>query len=155
MPSEHITPSIQDWPENSREDRYSLAIYPLHAVFLAGTIPLFLGAALSDFAYVSSFHIQWSNFSSWLIVGGMVFATIALLFSIIDLFRPRRRVRSLVLYTVLLLVAWILGFINSLIHAQDAWESMPTGLILSVVVTVLVCVATWLGFCAPRFGGPK
>lgn len=137
------------------EHRYSLAVYPLHAVFLAGTIPLFLGAALTDSAYVSSFHIQWSNFSSWLLVGGMIFATIALLFAIIDLFRPHRRVRSLVLYTVLLLVTWILGFINSLIHAQDAWASMPTGLILSVIITVLACIATWMGFCAPRIGGPK
>jgi len=37
-----------------------------------------------------------------------------------------------------------------LIHARDAWASMPTGLILSVVGTLLMLVAVWLGFRTPR-----
>lgn len=37
---------------------------PLHATLLAGTVPLFLGALLSDIAYYRSYHIQWSNFAS-------------------------------------------------------------------------------------------
>ncbi len=135
--------------------RYSLAVYPLHAVFLAGSIPLFLGAMLSDIAYASSYEIQWNNFASWLIAGGLVFAGIALVFAVVDLFRTRLHNRSLSLYTVVLLVTWILGFINALIHARDAWASMPTGLVLSAIVTILVCVATWLALYAPRIGGRK
>ena len=54
-------------------------IHPLHAVLLAGTIPLFLGAALSDYLYSTSYHIQWSTFSSWLIAGGLVFTGFAIL----------------------------------------------------------------------------
>lgn len=133
--------------------RYSLAVYPLHAVFLAGMIPWFLGATLSDIAYFYSYHIQWNNFASWLIVGGMVFTTITLLFAIGDLFRPHRRVRSLVIYAVLVFVTWVAGFLNALIHARDAWASMPSGLILSVIVTMLACLVTWFGFSAPRIGG--
>ncbi|OSN62478.1 hypothetical protein BV349_04778 [Pseudomonas syringae pv. actinidiae] len=34
---------------------------PLHATLLAGTVPLFLGALLSDIAYYQTFQIQWSN----------------------------------------------------------------------------------------------
>src|SRR5690554_5241911 len=41
------------------EHRYSEAIHPLHAVLLAGTIPLFLGALISDITYGRTFHIQW------------------------------------------------------------------------------------------------
>src|SRR5690606_13670165 len=52
---------------------------PLHATLLAGTVPLFLGALLSDIAYYRSFHIQWSNFASWLIAGGLVFCGLAIL----------------------------------------------------------------------------
>ena len=48
-------------------------VHPVHAVLLAGTVPLFLGAMLSDIAYSASYEIQWSNFASWLIVGGLVF----------------------------------------------------------------------------------
>jgi uncharacterized membrane protein len=38
------------------------------------------------------------------------------------------------------------AFVNALMHARDAWASMPIGLVLSVIVAVLACVATWLGF---------
>jgi len=135
------------------EHRYSLTVYPLHAVFLAGTIPLFLGAALSDAAYAKTFHIQWNNFASWLLVAGLVFAGIALIFAIVDLFRPYQRARGIVLYFLVLLATWIVGFIDALIHARDAWAGMPTGLVLSIVVTLLACVATWLGFRTPHVRG--
>lgn len=129
---------------------YSSTIQPLHAVLLAGSVPLFLGAALCDVAYASSYQIQWSNFASWLIVGALVFAGVALLFAIVDLLRAHRRARGLVPYAVLLLGAWLVGFFDALIHAKDAWASMPTGLVLSWIATALACAAAWLGFRAPR-----
>lgn len=122
------------------------ALHPLHAVLLAGTIPLFLGALLSDYAYSSTYNIQWTIFASWLIAGGLVFAGLALLWAIIGLFRADHRRGRYLAYFVLLLVAWGAGFFNALVHARDAWGAMPTGLILSIVVTVLVCAATWIGF---------
>ena len=135
--------------------RYSQTVYPLHAVFLAGTVPLFAGAALSDAAYASTFQIQWNNFASWLIAGGLVFAGIALIFAIVDLCRAHRRTRGIFLYAMILLATWVLGFFNALLHGRDAWGSMPTGLYLSIIVTVLACIATWLGFYTPRIGGAK
>lgn len=134
---------------------YQRTLHPLHAVLLAGIIPLFLGALLSDIAYARTYQIQWTNFASWLIAGGLVFAGFALLWAVIDLFRASHRgVRSLI-YMLLLLATWCLGFINALIHARDAWASMPTGLILSVVVTLLACAATWIGFARFRMGGAR
>lgn len=147
MPASHISPPTVH--------RYSLAVYPLHAIFLAGIIPLFLGAMLSDIAYASSYHIQWSNFASWLIAGGLVFTAVAFLFAIVDLFRTRFRVQHHLVYAGLLLLTFIVGFVNSLIHATDAWAMMPTGLILSVVITVLACIAAWFGFYPPRIGDRK
>lgn len=137
------------------EHKYSQAIYPLHAVILAGTIPLFLSAALSDFAYYVTFEIQWINFASWLAAGGLLFGSIALIFTIIDLCRADRRAPGIILYAVILLVTWAIALFNALVHARDAWASMPTGLILSVIVVLLSCVATWFGFCTPRIGGTK
>jgi len=136
------------------EHRYALTVHPLHAVFLAATLPLFLGAALSDAAYAKSFDIQWNNFASWLLVGALVFCSIALIFAIIDLFRPHQRARGVIPYFLVLLAVWIVGFVNALIHARDAWASMPTGLILSIVVVVLACAAVWLGFRTPHIRGP-
>ena len=131
------------------------ALNPLHAVLLAGTIPLFLGALFSDYAYSSTHHIQWSLFASWLIAGGLLFAGLALLCAILGLFRADRRRGLYLTYFVLLLVTWIVGFINALVHAKDAWAMMPTGFILSIVVTVLACAATWIGFSSLSTGGKE
>lgn len=129
------------------------ALHPFHAFLLAGAVPLFLGVLLSDITYFRSYQIQWSNFASWLLVGAMVFTGFALLWSVIDLFRgDRRRGRPLV-YVLLLLATFVVGFIDSLIHAKDAFGIMPTSLILSVIVTVLACAATWVGFSSLRAGG--
>lgn len=134
------------------ERRYSEIIHPLHAIILAGTIPLWLGAALSDAAYAATYEIQWNNFASWLITGGLVLAGLALVFALVDLCRSHRRSNGFGLYFVLLLVTWVVGFFNALMHARDAWASMPTGLYMSVIVVLLACLTTAIGFRARRIG---
>lgn len=129
------------------------AIHPFHAILLAGTVPLFLGALLSDIAYAKSYEIQWSNFASWLIAGGLVFCGVVLVIALVDLFRTDHRGGRQLVYVALVVVTFVLGFVNALVHAKDAWAVMPAGLVLSVVVTVLACVATWIGFSGFRAGG--
>jgi uncharacterized membrane protein len=126
-------------------------IHPVHAVLLAGSLPLFLGALLSDLAYSSSYQVQWANFASWLLAGGLVLEGPALLWSLVRLLRPEvRRDRRWLLFVVFLAATFILGFVNSLVHAKDAWAMMPEAIFLSVIVFLLGCAATWLGFS--RFG---
>jgi len=137
------------------ERRYSEAIHPLHAMLLAGSVPLFLGALLSDLAYFRTYEIQWANFASWLLVGALIFSGLALIFAIVDLCQARQRAAGLIPYAVLVLVAWVVGVFNALMHARDAWAVMPGGLIMSVITTSLVLLAAWLGFCTPRMGGVK
>ncbi|GGC15136.1 hypothetical protein GCM10007205_25070 [Oxalicibacterium flavum] len=118
---------------------------PLHAILLAGTVPLFLGALLSDIAYFKTYEIQWSNFASWLMAGGLVFCGLALVFALVNLIQADRKAGRPLLYFLLLLVTWILGLVNSFQHAKDAWAVMPTGLVLSAIVTLLICVTAWIG----------
>lgn len=122
-------------------------LHPLHAILLAFPLPLFLGALLSDLAYSATFHIQWANFASWLIAGGLLVGGFALLWALVDLLRggPATRKRR-GLYVILLLAMWAIGFVNALVHAKDAWASMPEGLYLSVVTTLLALVAAWIGY---------
>lgn len=82
------------------------AVHPFHAAVLGGVWPLFLGALLSDYAYWSSYQIQWSNFASWLLVGAMVLTTIALVCAIVALVRGSRNL----IYIIALIAAWIVGF---------------------------------------------
>lgn len=128
---------------------------PLHAILVAGTVPLFLGALLSDIVYYKSYEIQWSNFASWLIAGALLFCGLAMLFALANLVRVDRKAGQPVLYLLLLAVTWALGLINAFEHAKDAWAVMPLGLVLSIIVTLLSCVAAWIGLLGPRVGGVK
>lgn len=118
----------------------------MHAVLAFSALPLFLGALLSDWAYTSSYQIQWLNFSSWLIAAGLVMAGLALLGAALDLLRSRAaRPHRGATCLLLLLATFVLGFINALIHAKDAWATMPTGLVLSALVFVLGAAASAAG----------
>ena len=121
-------------------------LHPLHAILLAAPVPLFLGSLLSDIAYSKSYQVQWTNFSSWLIAGGLVFGGFALLWALIGLLRADRRAGRPLVGFLLLLATWGLGFVNALTHARDAWAIMPAGLILSALVAALAGVGAWVGF---------
>jgi uncharacterized membrane protein len=117
---------------------------------------LFLGALLSDLAYWSSFHIQWANFSSWLIAGGLLVGAFAVLFALVNLFRRgTARKGRLIAYFGVLLAMWVLGFVNALVHAKDAWATMPEGLYLSAITALLALVAAWIGYSGFRAGEVK
>lgn len=131
-----------------------LSLHPLHAILLAGSLPLFLGTLLSDWAYSSTYQVQWTNFASWLNAGALIFVGLALLWSIIDAFRADNRSSSKWLLVGLLAVTFVVGFINSLVHAKDAWAAMPMGLVLSAIVLVLALASIWAGFWS-RPGGEE
>lgn len=134
-----------------RADRGSL--HPLYAALLLGAVPLFLGVLLADWAYASTYEIQWKNFASWLLVGALVYCGLALLWALIELLRADRRGQRRGFAVLALLAAWILGFVNALIHAKDAWASMPAALILSLIVAALAIAATVLAYSGFRVGG--
>lgn len=120
--------------------------HPLHAFLLAGATCSLAGAFLTDWAYYASHEIQWKNFASWLIMAGLVFGGFALLWALIDLIASRSARGRHGIYFVLLLAAWVLGLVNELLHAKDAWASMPEGLVLSGIAAVLAVAASGFGY---------
>lgn len=133
---------------------YSRPVHPLHAVLVSSTLPLFLGALLSDWAYSSTYEVQWTNFASWLIAGALVFTGAALVWAIIDSLRadgPRGGTKWV--HVGLLAVTFVVGFINALVHAKDVWAAMPAALILSVICFLLALAAVWTGFSSHRRQG--
>jgi uncharacterized membrane protein len=123
----------------------------MHATIAFSSLPLFVGALLSDQAYARTYEVQWTNFASWLVAGGLVMAALALLWAVADILVSRAwRDRRGWIYLLLLLATVVLGFINSLVHAQDAWAAMPSATALSVIVVLLVAAASGLGLVMQR-----
>lgn len=125
-------------------------LHPLRALLLAGSVPLLLGVLLNDIAYASSDQVQWKNFASWLNAGALVLSGLALLWSVIALVTADVRTRHSALSCALLLTAWVVGFINSLVHGKDAGATLPEGLVLSVLALALIAAASWLELDAKR-----
>ncbi|HJP99460.1 MAG TPA: DUF2231 domain-containing protein [Rhodanobacteraceae bacterium] len=133
-------------------DRFRRALHPFNAVLLGGVISLFLAALLSDIAYFRTYEIQWNNFSSWLLVGGLVVTAIAFFCAIGEWFRLRWRVWPGLIHALLVVATWVLGFVDVLEHAKDAWATMPGGLVLSGITVAVACVALWIAFAGMGAG---
>lgn len=123
----------------------------MHAVLAFSALPLLLGAVLADWAYAASYHVQWTNFASWLVAAGVVVAGLALAWAAVSVMQGgAARRRQAGLYLGLLLASVLLGIVNALVHARDAWAAMPAGLALSVVVLILAASASALGLADVR-----
>ncbi|MBX3478508.1 MAG: hypothetical protein KF910_12920 [Brevundimonas sp.] len=114
------------------------------SVFLSFPIALFVMMVATDIAYLRTAEIQWTNFSAWLNVGGMVFGGAVLVLALIALgldWRGARRGHRM-LYVGLLGLMFVLGLINAFKHSQDAWSSVGAfGLILSIASALLALAA--------------
>lgn len=133
-------------------DAYVRRLNPVHLVVLVSAMPLLLGALLADLAYGRTYEVQWSNFAAWLLVGAQVFLTATLVFAVFDFVRARRLRGDNGLYLLAIAITWLLGFINNLVHAMDAWQKMPTAAILSLVATLMIGVAMVLALRGTRDG---
>jgi len=120
----------------------SIARRPIYAILLPVPIVCFIGALVTDLAYrCSGGNLIWVNFSSWLIAAGLLFGALAGIVLLIDAIR----LRGGWLPFGLLLAAWIVELVNSLVHARDGWTAVvPLGLILSVIAVVLILISGWL-----------
>lgn len=122
-------------------------LHPLHALLLGFPIALFAAALVTDIAYLRTAEIQWTNFSAWLIVGGLVTGGLVGLWAVIDLvlaWRSGAPGRRLV-YVIALALMWVLGLVNAFQHSRDGWSSVgTTGLVLSILCTVLGLIAGWI-----------
>jgi uncharacterized membrane protein len=132
------SPDIINLRERPRRD-------PIGAFLLGGAVAFFIGSLMSDWAYFHTNEIQWKNFVSWLLMGGLVFGGLGLLWMLVELVRTHGSRQRGIIFFVLMLAVWILGFLNELVHAKDAFASMPEGLIISFIVVVLAIAATVLG----------
>jgi uncharacterized membrane protein len=125
---------------------------PVLTVLAISCAPLFLGGLLADIAYARTYQIQWLNFAAWLIAGAMVFTGMALAWTLLMVVRSSFRDRASLAPLLLLAAMFLLGLLNSFVHARDAWGAMPGGLALSGVVTILAGALVWFVVVPRRRG---
>ncbi|WP_332678615.1 DUF2231 domain-containing protein [Brevundimonas sp.] len=128
------------------------ALHAGHAILLGFPISLFTSALATDIAYLKTAEIQWTNFSSWLICGALVFGGVVLAWALLSLLLgwrgAERRPRAV--YAAVLAVMWVLGLVNAFKHSQDAWSSVGAfGLILSILCALLALAAGVMAFGRP------
>jgi len=129
---------------------------PLHVLLSPYATTCFVGALLTDITYSRTANMQWTNFSAWLLLAGLVFCGLSLLFAIIGYFTGRDAAgggnRTLGLaHGVISIAVFVIQVFNSFIHARDAWTSVvPTGLTLSVIAVILLAINGYLGWRLER-----
>ncbi|MGY4397361.1 putative membrane protein [Sphingomonas sp. UYAg733] len=121
---------------------------PIHSLLAAFPLAFFTGAFVTDIIYANTAEMMWANFSIWLITGGLIMGVFAGIAGLIDFIASKRirRARPAWPHSVGNALVLILSLFNAFVHSRDGWTSVvPTGIILSGIVTVLVIVTSWLG----------
>jgi len=112
-------------------------------------IVCFIGALLTDIAYYATAEITWADFSSWLLVVGVIMGVLAAIAGLVD-FLGNPLIRAQPAAWVHLagnLLVLVLSFFNALIHQRDGWTAVvPVGLTLSIIVVLILPITGWLGW---------
>src|SRR5690242_778760 len=112
-------------------------------------IACFIGALITDIVYSVTAEMMWADFSVWLLLVGLIGGALAAIAGLTDFIGNRRIREQMPAWPHLLgnLLVLVLSFFNVLIHMRDAWTSVvPTGLILSIIVVLILPITGWLGW---------
>jgi uncharacterized membrane protein len=127
----------------------SLRGHPIHAMLVPIPIACFVATLFTDIVYWRTAAMQWANMSAWLLVVGLIIAVFAAAAGLIDFCGDRRirQLRSAWVHALGNVTALILSIFNAFIHTRDAYTSVvPTGLILSAIVVLILLVTGWNGW---------
>ena len=135
-------------PIDSPRATARLAGHPIHAMLAPIPVVCFVGAFLTDIAYWKTTAMQWANMSAWLLTVGLVVSVFVVLAGLIDFFGDGRirRLPCAWVHGLGNALALILSIWNAFVHSRDAYTSVvPTGLILSGLVVLILLVTAWNG----------
>jgi uncharacterized membrane protein len=122
---------------------------PLHAMLVPIPIVCFVATLITDIVYWRTAAMLWADMSAWLLLLGLIVSLFAAPAGMIDFFRdPRiRKLPAAWIHGIGNIAALILSIFNCLIHTRDAYTSVvPSGLILSALVVVILMVTGWNGW---------
>jgi uncharacterized membrane protein len=127
----------------------SLGGHPIHAMLVPIPLVCFIATLITDIVYWQTARMLWADMSAWLLVVGLIVSVFAATAGLVDFFGdPRiRELRAAWIHALGNVTALILSIFNGLIHTRDAYTSVvPTGLILSTLVVLILLVTGWNGW---------
>jgi len=135
-------------PRQNPRSTASIGGHPIHAMLVSIPISCFVGTFFTDLVYWKTAIIMWANMSAWLLTVGLVVSILVVLAGLIDFLGDRRirALRAAWIHGVGNALVIVLSIFNAFVHSRDAYTSVvPTGLILSGVVVLILAVTAWNG----------
>jgi uncharacterized membrane protein len=112
-------------------------------------ITCFVGTFFTDLVYAKTANMMWADMSAWLLTVGLLVSIFVVIFGLIDFFGDRRirALSSAWIHALGNALVLIISIFNAFIHSRDAYTSVvPTGLILSGIVVLILLVTGWNGW---------
>jgi uncharacterized membrane protein len=109
----------------------------------------FVATFLTDLAYWQSTAMLWADMSAWFLTAGLIISVFAVAAGLIDFWGDRRirELRAAWIHVLGNVTALVLSIFNAMIHTRDAYTSVvPSGLILSALVVLILLVTGWNGW---------
>jgi uncharacterized membrane protein len=126
-----------------------IAGHPFHPMLVPIPIACFVGTLCTDIAYWRSANMAWAVMSTWLLTVGLIVAVFAVIAGFIDFLGDRRirDLRAVWIHAIGNAIALVLSIFNVLVHSRDGYTSVvPTGLVLSALVVLILLVTGWQGW---------
>src|SRR5688500_5004507 len=125
-----------------------IADHPIHPMLVPFPIAFFTAVLASDLAFSQTNNPFWATFSFWLLGAGLVMSALAALMGVID-FLGDRRIRALGdawLHAAANVTAVLISLFSFYLRYSDGpLAIVPTGLMLSLAVVVLLLFSGWKG----------
>ena len=122
--------------------------HPIHPMLIPFPIALWAGTLFCDVAYWYTGAAGWAVAAAWLLGGGLVMAALAAVAGFTD-FLGSERIRALShawQHMIGNLAAVSVAAVNLILRLADpAAAVIPTGLILSAAVALILSFTGWLG----------
>jgi uncharacterized membrane protein len=112
-------------------------------------IACFVATLFTDVVYWQTATMLWADMSAWLLTVGLIVSILAATTGLIDFFSdPRiRELRAAWIHAVGNVTVLVVSIFNAFVHTRDAYTSVvPTGLILSTIVVLILLITGWNGW---------
>jgi uncharacterized membrane protein len=122
--------------------------HPIHPTLVPFPIAFLFGAFVTDILFWRGGNPFWATASRYLIGAALVFAVLAALAGLTDFLGDKaiRRLNAAWAHMIGNVVAVVLSLINFFLRLHDAQGPIvPTGLILSTIVVIILIFTGWMG----------